>query len=413
MPNFTYSARNNQGKEVKGKIEARDGQAVVEILQDKGLVVVNVKEQATFDIESLGQINIGGVPMKDKVVFMRQLATMVGAGLPLTRGLQVMEQQISNPMFKRVITQVKSSVEAGKSLAESFRNSDEVFDDITINLIEAGESSGNLDDILNKLAIELEESKKLQGKLKGALTYPLILLVIIVGVMVLMMLVLVPAMSDIYGEFGGELPTITRVMVAMSDFFINYWWAIVIVLLGLLIGYKVWVDTPKGKRTKDKIIVKIPIMGVIISKMQLAQFTRLLGLLLGSGLSIIRALELTAMSLSNDMFKEVIFQAKEEVERGGSLALPIARSDYYPLIVSSMIAVGEETGELDTVLAKVSQYYKEEVDQATENMSSLLEPIFLVIMGVAVAFIALGVYTPMFQLSEVMGMVVDIKNLIV
>ncbi|NLE31357.1 type II secretion system F family protein [Candidatus Dojkabacteria bacterium] len=413
MPNFTYSARNNQGKEVKGKIEARDGQAVVEILQDKGLVVVNVKEQATFDIESLGQINIGGVPMKDKVVFMRQLATMVGAGLPLTRGLQVMEQQISNPMFKRVITQVKSSVEAGKSLAESFRNSDEVFDDVTINLIEAGESSGNLDDILNKLAIELEESKKLQGKLKGALTYPLILLVIIVGVMVLMMLVLVPAMSDIYGEFGGELPTITRVMVAMSDFFINYWWAIVIVLLGLLIGYKVWVDTPKGKRTKDKIIVKIPIMGVIISKMQLAQFTRLLGLLLGSGLSIIRALELTAMSLSNDMFKEVIFQAKEEVERGGSLALPIARSDYYPLIVSSMIAVGEETGELDTVLAKVSQYYKEEVDQATENMSSLLEPIFLVIMGVAVAFIALGVYTPMFQLSEVMGMVVDIKNLIV
>ncbi len=413
MPNFTYSARNNQGKEVKGKIEARDGQAVVEILQDKGLVVVNVKEQATFDIESLGQINIGGVPMKDKVVFMRQLATMVGAGLPLTRGLQVMEQQISNPMFKRVITQVKSSVEAGKSLAESFRNSDEVFDDVTINLIEAGESSGNLDDILNKLAIELEESKKLQGKLKGALTYPLILLVIIVGVMVLMMLVLVPAMSDIYGEFGGELPTITRVMVAMSDFFINYWWAIVIVLLGLLIGYKVWVDTPKGKRTKDKIIVKIPIRGVIISKMQLAQFTRLLGLLLGSGLSIIRALELTAMSLSNDMFKEVIFQAKEEVERGGSLALPIARSDYYPLIVSSMIAVGEETGELDTVLAKVSQYYKEEVDQATENMSSLLEPIFLVIMGVAVAFIALGVYTPMFQLSEVMGMVVDIKNLIV
>ena len=413
MPNFTYSARNNQGKEVKGKIEARDGQAVVEILQDKGLVVVNVKEQASFDLESLSQINIGGVPMKDKVVFMRQLATMVGAGLPLTRGLQVMEQQISNPLFRRTITQVRTSVEAGKRLAESFRNSDEVFDDITINLIEAGESSGNLDDILNKLAIELEESKKLQGKLKGALTYPLILLVIIVGVMVLMMLVLVPAMSDIYSEFGGELPLITRIMVAMSDFFLGYWWAIVIVILGLLIGYKVWVDTPKGKRTKDKIIVKIPIMGTIISKMQLAQFTRLLGLLLGSGLSIIRSLELTAMSLSNDMFREVIFEAKEEVERGGSLALPIARSDYYPLIVSSMIAVGEETGELDNVLSKVSQYYKEEVDQATENMSSLLEPVFLVIMGIAVAFIALGVYTPMFQLSEVMGMVVDFMSLIV
>ncbi len=413
MPNFTYSARDSKGKELKGKLEARDAQAVVEILQDKGLVVVNVKERASIDLEELGSINIGGVPMKDKVVFMRQLATMVGAGLPLTRGLQVLEQQIANPMFKKVITQVKASVEAGKSLADSFRQSDEVFDDITINLIEAGESSGNLDEILNKLAIELEEGKKLQGKLKGALTYPVILLVIIVGVMVLMMLVLVPAMSDIYGEFGGELPTITRIMVAMSDFFINYWWALLVALLGLIIGFKVWVDTPNGKRSWNKIILKIPIMGVIVSKMQIAQFTRILGLLLSSGLSIIRALELTAMSLSNVMFKEVVLEARDEVEKGGSLALPIARSDYYPLIVSSMIAVGEETGELDTVLSKVSQYYKEEVDQATENMSSLLEPIFLVIMGIAVAFIALGVYTPMFQLSEVMGMVVDFVSLIV
>ncbi len=413
MAKFNYSARDNKGKEIKGKLEARDAQAVVEILQDKGLVVVNVKEKANIDFEQLGQINIGGVPMQEKVIFMRQLATMVGAGLPLTRGLQVMEQQISNPMFKKVITQVKTSVESGKSLAESFRNADEVFDNITINLIEAGESSGNLDQILNKLAVELEESKKLQGKLKGALTYPAILIVIIIGVMVLMMLVLVPAMSDIYSEFSGELPAITRIMVSMSDFFLNYWWAILVAVLGAIVGFKVWIDTPKGKRSWNKIILKIPILGTIVSKMQIAQFTRILSLLLSSGLSIIRALELTAMSLSNQMFKEVVLEAKAEVEKGGSLALPVARSDYYPLLVSSMIAVGEETGELDTVLAKVSQYYKEEVDQATENMSSLLEPVFLVIMGLAVAFIALGVYTPMFQLSEVMGMVVDFVDLIV
>lgn len=413
MAKFNYSARDNKGKEIKGKLEARDAQAVVEILQDKGLVVVSVKERANIDFEQLGQINIGGVPMQEKVVFMRQLATMVGAGLPLTRGLQVMEQQISNPMFKKIITQVKTSVESGKSLAESFRNADEVFDAITINLIEAGESSGNLDQILNKLAVELEESKKLQGKLKGALTYPAILIVIIVGVMLLMMLVLVPAMSDIYSEFGGELPTITRIMVSMSDIFLGYWWAILVAVLGAIVGFKIWIDTPKGKRSWNKIILKIPILGTIVSKMQIAQFTRILSLLLSSGLSIIRALELTAMSLSNQMFKEVVLEAKAEVEKGGSLALPVARSDYYPLLVSSMIAVGEETGELDTVLAKVSQYYKEEVDQATENMSSLLEPVFLVIMGLAVAFISLGVYTPMFQLSEVMGMVVDFVDLIV
>lgn len=413
MPNFRYSARDNKGQEVEGKLEARDAQAVAEILQDRGLIVVSIKEKKVFDLEELSQINIGGVPMKDKVVFMRQLSTMVNAGLPLTRGLQIMEQQITNPLFKRTIAQVKVSVEAGKSLADSFRNTEEIFDDITINLIEAGESSGNLGEILNKLATELENKNKLQGKIKGALTYPIILLVIITAVVVLMMLVLVPAMTDIYSEFGGELPTITKIMVSLSDFFINYWWILLIGILGIVIGIKVWIDTPNGKRSSDKIVLKIPVVGGIISKMQIAQFTRILALLLGSGLSISRALELTAMSLSNIMFREVVLEAKDEVEKGNSLALPIARSDYYPLLVSSMIAVGEETGELDNVLEKVSQYYNEEVDQATENMSSILEPVFLVIMGLVIAFISLGVYTPMFQLSEVMGMVLDIVTLIV
>lgn len=413
MGKFTYSARDSKGTEIKGKMEARDVEALAEILQDKGLVVVNIKEQATIDLEELGQINIGGIPMKEKVIFMRQLATMVGAGLPLTRGLQVMEQQIENAAFRRIITQVKTSVEAGKSLADSFREADEIFDDVTINLIEAGESSGNLDDILDKLAVELEESKKLQSKLKSALTYPMILLVVIVAVMLLMMFVLVPSMSEIYSEFDAELPWITQFLMDMSKFFVGYWWLVLVVILGLVIGFKIWVDTPSGSRTKDKIIVKMPIVGVIVSKMQIAQFTRLLGLLLSSGLSIIRALELTALSLSNQMFREVVMEAKKEVEKGGSLALPIARSEYYPLIVSSMIAVGEETGELDNVLAKVAEYYKDEVDVATENMSSILEPVFLILMGLAIAFISLGIYMPMFQLSEVMGMVIDFVNLFV
>ena len=413
MPKYIYSARDSKGKEVKGKLEARDPQAMAEILQDKGLVVVNIKEQMAIDFEELGQINIGGIPMKEKVVFMRQLATMVGAGLPLTRGLQIMEQQVANPMFKKVITQVKSSVEAGKSLAESFRRADEVFDEVTINLIDAGESSGNLDVILNKLAVELEESKKLGDKLKSALTYPSILLVVIVAVVLLMMFVLVPSMKDIYGEFGAELPWITQFLIDMSTFFVKFWWALLIVILSLVIGYKVWIDTPKGKRNRDKILLKTPILGMMISKIQLAQFTRLLGLLLSSGLSIMRALELSAMSLSNEMFKEVILASRDEVEKGGSLAIPIARSEYYPLLVSSMIAVGEETGELDNVLAKVAEYYKDEVDVATANMSATLEPVFLIVMGLVIAFISLAIYMPMFQLSEVMGMVIDIVSVIV
>jgi type IV pilus assembly protein PilC len=403
MKRFKYSARDAKGKPVTGEVEAKDPQAVADILHERGLLVVSVKEATGFNLEKLNEINIGGVPMKEKVVFMRQMSTMVGAGLPLSRSLEIMTQQTANPLFKRVLKNVLDSVQSGKTLADSFRQEEEVFDNITINLIEAGEESGNLEIVLEKLATELEEKDALTSKIKSAMIYPAIILVIIVAVIVLMMFVLVPAMADIYEDFDAELPFITRFLMSMSEFFINYWWALIVGGLVIFIGGKFYLDSPGGKRTFDKIVLKIPVIGEIVAKMQISQFTRILSLLLGSGLSIIKAIELTADSLSNTMFKETLMDAKDEVEKGGPLAIPIARSEYYPLLVSSMVAVGEETGEMDTVLAKVAEYYKAEVDTATGNLSTILEPVFLVVMGVAIGFIALGVYMPMFQLSAVMG----------
>jgi len=403
MKKFKYSARDTSGKIVNGDMEAKDAGAVTDILHDRGLIVVTIKEAFGLDWEKLAEINIGGVPMKDKVIFMRQMATMVGAGLPLTRALEIMVQQASNPMFKRVQKEVLSAVQSGKSFADSFREQSDVFDDITLNLIEAGEESGNLETILERLATELEESKSLGDKLRSAMIYPIIILVIIIAVMVLMMLVLVPSMAEIYGDFGAQLPLVTRILMSMSDFFLKFWWAILVVIAVVVIGMKYYLDTKKGKRNFDKLVLKIPVIGAIITKIQVSQFTRLLALLLGSGLSIMKALELTAQSLKNEIFRDTVMSAKEEVEKGGALAIPIARSEYFPLLVSSMIAVGEETGEIDAVLEKVSQYYKEEVDVATSNMSSILEPVFLVIMGLAVGFIALAVYMPMFQLSSAIG----------
>jgi type IV pilus assembly protein PilC len=403
MKKFKYSARDTKGKVVEGEIEAKDVQAVTDILHEKGLIVVSVKEGMGIDLERLNEINIGGVPMKDKVVFMRQMATMVGAGLPLTRSLEIMVQQASNPLFKRVLKNVLDSIQSGKTLADSFRAEEDVFDDITINLIEAGEESGNLEIILEKLAVELEEESELSSKIKSALIYPAIILVVIIGVVLLMMFVLVPAMSDIYSDFDAELPFATTLLMDMSSFFINYWWAVLTVLLVLGIGIKYYLDTPKGKRNFDKIVLKIPVLGKIITKMQISQFTRILSLLLGSGLPIIKAIELTAQSLSNEMFRDTLMEAKDEVEKGGPLAIPIARSEYYPLLVSSMIAVGEETGEMDIVLQKVSEYYKDEVDAATSNLSTILEPFFLILMGGAIGFIAMAVYMPMFELSSAIG----------
>lgn len=403
MKKFKYSARDAKGKPFEGEIEAKDPQDVADILHDRGLLVVSVKEATGISLERLNEINIGGVPMKEKVVFMRQMATMVGAGLPLSRSLEIMTQQVANPQFKKVLKNVLDSVQSGKTLADSFRAEEEVFDNITVNLIEAGEESGNLEIVLEKLATELEEKDDLTGKIKSAMIYPAIILVIIAAVILLMMFVLVPAMADIYDDFDAELPFITRALMSMSDFFINYWWALIVGALVLFIGGKFYLDSPGGKRTFDKLVLKIPIVGDIVAKMQISQFTRILSLLLGSGLSIIKAIELTADSLSNSMFRETLMEAKDEVEKGGPLAIPIARSEYYPLLVSSMVAVGEETGEMDTVLAKVAEYYKSEVDTATGNLSTVLEPVFLVVMGVAIGFIALGVYMPMFQLSAVMG----------
>lgn len=316
MKKFRYSARDSQGKEVKGKMQARDRDAVGEILHDRGLVIVSIKDEFAIDFEELAEINIGGIPMKEKVVFMRQMATMVGAGLPLTRALEIMEQQIENGAFRKIITQVKSSVEAGISLSDSFRQAGEVFDDVSLNLIEAGESSGNLDAILSKLALELEESKKLGDKLRGALIYPIIILVVIIAVVAMLMFVLVPSMAEIYADFGAELPWVTTFLINMSNFAVKYWWIIIVVFSVVGFGGKVYLDTPGGSRNKDKIMLKLPIVGVIVSKMQLAQFTRLLALLLGSGLSIIRALELTAQSLSNQMFREVIMASRDDVEKG-------------------------------------------------------------------------------------------------
>jgi type IV pilus assembly protein PilC len=401
MKKYKYSARDKNGKVIEGEQEARDINSITDNLHERGLIIVKIQESNAIDWERLSEVNIGGIPMKEKVVFMRQMATMIGAGLPLTRALEIMVQQSENLMFKRVLGEVLASVQAGKSLSTSFKEQKEVFDEVTLNLIDAGEQSGKLQVILDRLATELEEKNSLTAKFRSAMIYPIIILLVIVAVVVLMMFVLVPSMATIYSDFGAQLPWATQFLINLSNFFTNYWWAILVTILVLVIGSKYYLGTKTGKRNWDKLVLKIPIVGNIVSKMQLSQFTRILSLLLGSGLSIMKSLELTADSLSNSMFKETVLDAKNEVEKGGALAIPLARSPYFPLLVSSMVAVGEETGEIDTVLSKVSEYYKEEVDNATTNLSSILEPVFLIIMGLVIGFIALAVYMPMFQLSSV------------
>lgn len=399
MNRFAYTARTKEGALYKGTMEAKNAQMVVESLQKKDLTIVSVEEDLGLNLSRLNEINIGGVPLKDKVVFMRQLATMMSASLPLTQALSVLQGQATNPLFKKTLGQIVTDVEGGMSLSSAFRKTTDIFDDITINLIAAGEESGNLERVLRRLALELEKKKKLSDKIRSAFIYPVIIMVVVVAVVILLMVVLVPAMKDIYESSGAELPGPTQMLMSLSTFFINYWWLIIIVLGLIFVGIKLYRDTDNGKRFFAKLALKVPVFGNLQKNIQIAQFTRVLGLLMSSGLSIVEALRLTADSMSNEMFKEAVLTAKIEVEKGVPLALPISRSEYFPLIVSQMIAVGEETGELDKILKKMASYYEDEVDVISSNLSSLMEPIILIVLGGVIAFIALAVYMPMFSLS--------------
>ena len=403
MQVFKYKARTLEGAPYNGKIEAKSQQEVVDQLLEKKLIVVSVKEDTGFSLDRLNEVNIGGVPMKEKVVFVRQLSTMVSAGLPITQALDILRQQIENPRFKKIVDNVFADVQGGISLARAFSKHDDSFDDITISLIRAGEESGNLETILERVATEMEDKKSLQEKIKSAFTYPIIIVVVIVIVIVLLVTVLVPSMKEIYDDFDADLPWATQALVNMSDFALAYWWVILLGVIALAVAIKLFLDTEKGLRVWHKIILKLPVFGMLTSKIQITQFTRLLGLLLDSGLSIVDALELTASSLSNLHFRDAVMEAKVDVEKGIPMATPLARSEYFPLIVSQMVAVGEESGEISEILGKMTQYYKSEVDVMTTNLTTLLEPMILVVMGVVIGFIAFAVYTPMFSLVEVIG----------
>jgi type IV pilus assembly protein PilC len=403
MQKYKYEARTVEGAPYKGKMSASSKEEVVERLLAKKLIIVKVQEDSGLSIEKLKEINIGGIPMKEKVVFMRQLSTMISAGLPLTQALDILQQQTENPRFKIILEKVYGDVQGGLSLSKSFRKHDDSFDEITISLLQAGEDSGNLETILGRIATELESKKVLGEKIRSAFTYPLIILVVVIGIVALLVIVLVPAMKEIYNDFGSELPWATQMLVDMSDFLINYWWAMLLFIGAIVVGLKLYLDTEAGVKVWHKLILKIPVFGLLTSKIQITQFTRILGLLLESGLSIIEALELTANSLSNVHYRAAVLETKKEVEKGVPMATPLSRSEYFPIVVSQMVGVGEESGEIGHVLNKMTDYYNSEVEVITTNLTTLLEPMILIVMGGLIGFIAFAVYTPMFSLVEVIG----------
>jgi type IV pilus assembly protein PilC len=402
MPTFEYKAMDSKGLSKTGKIEAANESAARSSLTRLGLKPIFIKStgKQTFDV--MNMFSKGGkIKTKDLVVFTRQLATMINAGVPLVRSLATLNAQTENPNFKKQLSNISRDVESGMAFADSIEKYPNTFNPTYVNMIRAGEAGGILDEILNKLALQQEKDAAIKGKFKSAMTYPAVLIGITVLVFIALMTMVVPKIGTIIGDLsGGELPTMTKAMLGISDFMINFWYIHISVIVFGGIFLARYIKTPKGRINKDRVLLKMPGINTLITKMAVARFSRIFASLMSAGVSVIESIEVTAKAIGNTAFEKELMQAAKDVANGEQLSASLMKSPVFPPIVSQMMAIGEETGQTDTVLIKVAEFYEEEVDAAVDGLSSILEPILIVVMGGMVGVIAVSVIGPISSLSS-------------
>jgi len=405
MARFSYSATDAQNNVVKGETNLPDRAAVIDALAKQELRPISIKQlkdkKASFDFNHMFE------PTKVKrdqlVAFTRQLSAMVGAGVPLLRSLSSIEKHAEDKALKKILGVVVKDVEGGMSLGEALSKHPDTFNDIYVNMVRAGESAGILDEILKRLATQQEKAAAIRKKIKSALTYPMVLVFIAVGAFFGLMLFVVPQIGKILTDLGGpdaKLPTITLLMLGASHIITSYWYIIFPAIGGGIFLLSKYIKTPKGRRVFDSIILKIPAVKNIVMKTAVARFARTFSALMGAGVAVLEALDVTSRAVGNVLYEETLKNAAKEVQNGKSLSSVIEKSPLFPSIVSQMLAVGEETGQTDTVLLKVADFYEDEVDLAIAGVSSIIEPVMIVLLGGMVGLIAASVMLPISQLSS-------------
>lgn len=402
MSEYSYRALDKQGKPKSGVIEATDESAARSSLTRLDLRPISISKKSSLNPDISEWLNIGAkVKLKDLVIFTRQLATMINAGVPLVRSLSTLQNQTENPIFKKQLVTISKDVEGGLAFADALEKHKNTFSPIYINMVRAGEAGGILDEILKKLAVQQEKDAKIRGKFKSAMTYPAVLVSITVLVFIALMTVVVPNVGKIIADLtGGELPTMTKVMIGISDFIINLWYIHITVVLGGGFALFKFLKTPKGRETRDKTLLKIPAIRTLVIKLAIARFSRIFASLMGAGVSVIESIEITAKAIGNVVIEKELMEAAKLVANGQQLSEPLSTSKVFPPIVSQMLAIGEETGQIDTVLIKVADFYEDEVDAAVEGLSSILEPVLIVVMGGMVGLIAASVIGPISSLAN-------------
>ena len=405
MTSFNYIATNAQNKSVNGSIEASDRSAVMSALEKQGLRPISVKENLKSKSHSFGGsfFNSNKVKSDDLVMFTRQLSAMVGAGVPLLRALTSLEKHTESAGLKKVLSDVIKDVEAGAPLADALSRHPAIFSDVYINMVRAGEAAGILDEILKRLAMQQEKNATIRKKVKSAMAYPTVLIVITILAFFGLMLFVIPQIGKILTDLGGpdaKLPGLTLAMLAISNFMTSYWFIVLPLVAGAVILVSRYLKTPKGRSQFHHLILKVPGVNNIIKKVAIARFARTFSALMGAGVAVLEALSVTAHAVGNVVYEQALLDAGEAVKNGDQLSSVIEKNPLFPAIVAQMLSVGEETGQTDKVLVKVADFYEEEVDVAIDGLSSIIEPVMIVIMGSMVGLIAASVMGPIAGLAQ-------------
>ncbi len=399
MAIFKYKALNEEGKKKQGLIEAGNEDVAADMLQDRGLSVISVKKQTTdLNLSILKFIN--RINIKDLVIFSRQFSVMISANVTLVQALRILVNQTENINLKMIISEVADEIDSGSRLSEALAKRPNVFSDFYVSVVKSGETSGKLDEVLSYLADETEKDYDITAKVKGAMIYPIFVLSGLAVVGFIMMVFVVPKLTAILTETGGELPLSTKILIAVSGFLSSYWWLVIIIVVSSIVGIRVYIKTTKGKRFFDFVKLKLPIFGKLLQKIYLVRFTRSMNILIVGGVTVTKSLSVSAEVAENQIYKEIIQETSRAVEDGNSISSVFVKRKEIPKMVSQMMSVGEKTGKLDLILDKVTVFYTREIDNMIANLMVLMEPIIMLILGVAVGTMVAGIVLPMYNMAS-------------
>lgn len=407
MAIFTWEGRTAQGRLVKGdNLEAPNFEAALARLREQRIRPIpgRIKEKGKGLNRELSIPGFGDkVTTRDVSLATRQLATMIDAGLPIVQCLNILSQQSENKLLRTTITTVKKEVEGGATLADALRKHPKIFDDLYVNMVEAGEAGGILNTILNRIALFIEKANRLKKKVKGAMIYPCAIVCVAVIVVAVLMIFVIPVFAELYSGMGQALPLPTQICIDISNWFVAYWYVLVAAATGVFMGISFYYKTPQGRMAIDRLLLRMPIIGDLLRKVAVARFSQNMALLLSSGVPILDGLAITGKTAGNKVVEKAILESRVSISQGKTVAEPLRDSKIFPPLVCQMVAVGESTGGLDNMLKKVAELYEEEVDDAVNNLTAMMEPMIMVILGVILGGLVIAMYLPIFQMGSLVG----------